>query len=84
MNMALKIGDIVSHSGATGWGSGKVLELSATSAMIEFSDGINRKIAASYFFTLKPAMPDSFVPQAKAPVAVTKSVRARTPRAKKK
>lgn len=79
--MNIKVGNIVSHSGALGWGAGKVMEVTATSAMIEFSDGKNRKIAASYFFNLEPAAPDSYVPHAEVPV-VTKTVRA--PRAVKK
>lgn len=67
--MNIKVGNIVSHSGGLGWGSGKVMEVTPTSAMIEFSDGKNRKIAASYFFTLEPAAPDSYVPHAEVPVA---------------
>lgn len=79
--MVIKVGSIVSHSGALGWGAGKVMEVTATSAMIEFSDGKNRKIAASYFFTLEPAAADSYVPHPDLPVE-TKAARA--PRAPKK
>lgn len=79
--MTIKVGNIVSHSGALGWGAGKVTEVTATSAMIEFSDGKNRKIAASYFFTLEPAAPDTYVPHA---VVAVEAKAARVPKGVKK
>lgn len=79
--MNFKIGNIVSHSGGPGWGAGKVLEVTAGSVMIQFSDGINRKIASSHFTTLEPAAPGSYLPPAEAP-ASAKAPRA--PRALKK
>jgi transcription elongation factor GreA-like protein len=60
--MAIKVGNIVSHTGGMEWGVGKVLEIKTTSAMIQFSDGKNRRIAASHFTTLEPAAPGSFSP----------------------
>jgi hypothetical protein len=82
-SMIIKVGSIVSHSGALGWGSGKVLEVTATLAMIQFSDGTNRKIAASHFKTLEPAVPASFSPPADASPAA-KSARALKVTKKKK
>jgi hypothetical protein len=79
--MALKVGNIISHTGGLGWGSGKVLEVSANSAMIQFSDGTNRRIAASHFTTLEPAAPGSFAPPPD-DIVVTKPPRA--PRVAKK
>ena len=79
--MALRVGNIISHTGGLGWGSGKVLEVTARSAMIQFSDGTNRRIAVSHFTTLEPAAPGSFSPPPEA-VAVPKAPRA--PRAAKK
>ncbi|HEY5975370.1 MAG TPA: DUF3553 domain-containing protein [Geobacteraceae bacterium] len=73
--MIIKTGAIVSHSGALEWGSGKVLEVNAAMANIHFSDGLNRKIAASHFFILQPAAVVSYVPPpdavAEAPVRRT-------------
>lgn len=60
--MTIKNGNIVSHSGALEWGAGKVLEVTATMATIQFSDGKSRKIAASHFNTLQPAASSSYVP----------------------
>jgi transcription elongation factor GreA-like protein len=60
--MGIKVGNIVSHTGALEWGAGKVMEITANSAMIQFSDGKNRKIAVSHFTTLQPAAPNSFLP----------------------
>ena len=79
--MTIKVGNIVSHSGALEWGAGKVLEISATSAMIQFSDGKNRKIAVSHHTALQPAAPDSFSPAPEAPVEMKAP---RAPRAAKK
>lgn len=73
--MGIKVGNIVSHTGALEWGAGKVMEITASSAMIQFSDGKSRKIAASYFTTLQPAAPDSFLPPPEV-LAVTKAARA--------
>ena len=60
--MAIKTGNIVSHTGAREWGSGKVLEVTAAMVTIQFSDGKNRKIAASHFPTLQPASEASYTP----------------------
>jgi hypothetical protein len=79
--MTIKVGNIVSHSGGLEWGAGKIMEVTSTSAMIQFSDGKNRKIASSHFTTLAPAAPGSFSPPAEAAV-VAKAPRA--PRAVKK
>lgn len=79
--MIIKTGSIVSHAGALEWGTGKVLEVTATLATIQFSDGKNRKIAASHFKTLEPAPVASFSPPL-APTPEAKTVRA--PRAVKK
>jgi hypothetical protein len=63
------------------WGAGKVLEVTAAMATIQFSDGKNRKIAASHFTTLQPAAASSFTPPPD-PVQVVKAIRA--PRTVKK
>jgi hypothetical protein len=68
--MLIKPGTIVSHSGALEWGSGKVLEVNAAMANIHFSDGLNRKIAASHFFILQPAAAVSYVPPPDAVIEV--------------
>ncbi len=60
--MILKTGNIVRHTGAPQWGAGKVLEVTATTVTIDFSDGKNRKIAASHFSTLQPAPSNSYIP----------------------
>jgi hypothetical protein len=60
--MAIKSGNIVSHTGAQEWGSGMVMTVTAAMATIQFSDGKNRKIAASHFIALVPAAPSSYVP----------------------
>jgi len=79
--MIIKVGSIVSHSGGLGWGTGKVLEVTATLAMIQFSDGTSRKIAASHFQSLEPAALASFSPPADASPAARP---ARVPRVAKK
>jgi len=79
--MIIKVGNIVSHSGALEWGAGKVLEVTATLASIQFSDGKNRKIAASYFPTLQPAAPGSYTPPPDAPLEMKAP---RAPRVTKK
>lgn len=61
--MALKAGTFVNHSIALEWGAGRVVAVTPTMAIIEFNDGISRKIASSHFHTLKPAEASSFVPQ---------------------
>ncbi|MGD0584711.1 MAG: DUF3553 domain-containing protein [Oryzomonas sp.] len=81
--MVIKVGNIVSHTGALEWGAGKVMEITANSAMIQFSDGKNRKIAVSHFTTLQPAAPNSFLPPPEVLVEA-KTARARSPRAAKK
>jgi len=60
--MIIKRGNVVSHAGAVEWGVGKVVEVSALKATIQFSDGIIRKIASSHYTILQPADPASFVP----------------------
>ncbi len=67
--MTIKAGNIVSHTGALKWGAGKVLEVTAAMATIQFSDGKSRKIAASHFITLVPAAASSFVPPLEPPPA---------------
>lgn len=79
--MTIKAGSIVSHTGALEWGVGKVLEVTAAMATIQFSDGKNRKIAASHFTTLQPAAAGSYTPPPEA-APVVKAIRA--PRAAKK
>jgi hypothetical protein len=59
--MIIKRGNVVSHSGAIEWGVGKVVEVTALKATIQFSDGIIRKIASSHYTILQPADPASFV-----------------------
>ena len=79
--MTIKAGNIVSHAIAQEWGAGKVLEVTAAMATIHFSDGKNRKIAASHFTTLKPAAAGSYLPPPET-AAVVKAARA--PKAAKK
>jgi hypothetical protein len=71
--MIIKRGTVVSHSGAAEWGVGKVLEVAALKATIQFSDGITRKIASSHFAVLHPANPACFEP----PAETIKAVKAR-------
>jgi transcription elongation factor GreA-like protein len=79
--MTIKAGNFVSHACALEWGAGKVLEVTAAMATIQFSDGKNRKIAASHFTTLQPAAASSFTPPPD-PAPVVKAIRA--PRTVKK
>lgn len=60
--MIIKRGNVVSHAGAIEWGVGKVVDVNALKATIQFSDGIIRKIASSHYTILHPADPASFVP----------------------
>ena len=60
--MIIKRGNVVSHSGALEWGGGKVMEVSALRATIQFSDGIVRKIVSSHYSILHAADAASFVP----------------------
>ncbi|MBJ6727213.1 DUF3553 domain-containing protein [Geomesophilobacter sediminis] len=60
--MNIKRGTVVSHAAAVEWGIGKVVEVTYTSATIEFSDGLVRKIAAAHYPSLVPADPAFFVP----------------------
>ncbi len=53
--MTIKEGSIVSHPGALQWGAGKVLVVTDSMVTISFSDGKERKIAASHFGILQPA-----------------------------
>ena len=60
--MIVKRGNIVSHTGVNAWGAGKVIEVAAFNATIQFSDGITRKIASSHFDILEPADPAMYIP----------------------
>jgi len=60
--MIIKRGIVVSHVGAMEWGAGKILEVTALKATIQFSDGVVRKIASSHFKTLQAADATSYVP----------------------
>ena len=81
--MTIKVGKIVTHTGAREWGAGKVLEVTASLAMIQFSDGKSRKISSSFFTTLQPADPGSFIPLPETP-PVVKAPRAPKTAKKKK
>ena len=71
--MTIRIGDIVSHTGALTWGAGRVMEVTSAKVMIHFSDGTSRKIAASHFNSLQPANAASYTP----PAAPAPEVKAR-------
>jgi len=58
----MKEGNIVSHTGALQWGVGQVLAVSDAMVTIRFSDGKERKIAASHFGILRPADKALYVP----------------------
>jgi hypothetical protein len=75
--MIIKAGNIVSHAGALEWGAGKVLEVTASMATIQFSDGKSRKIASSHFTTLQPTATASYIPPPE-PLPVVKAARAKT------
>ena len=60
--MTMKQGSIVSHTGALQWGVGKVLTVTDSMVTISFSDGKERKIAASHFGVLRPADKALYVP----------------------
>lgn len=79
--MNIKRGIVVSHSGALEWGAGKVVEVNALKATIQFSDGIIRKIASSHYTILQPADPDSFIP---IPEKVSVAKNRATPKREKK
>lgn len=79
--MMIKRGSVVSHTVAHEWGVGKVVEVTPLRATIQFSDGIIRKISSSYYATLQPADPASFLPPAES-VPVSKA-RTTTKREKK-
>jgi hypothetical protein len=64
------------------WGVGKVVEVNALKATIQFSDGIIRKIASSHYTILQPADSAAFVPIPES-VPVIKIRRAPTKRVKK-
>jgi transcription elongation factor GreA-like protein len=59
--MIIKRGNVVSHTGGVEWGAGKVMEVTALKATIQFSDGIIRKIASSHYTILQPADSALFV-----------------------
>jgi hypothetical protein len=81
--MVIKVGNIVSHTGGAEWGVGKVLEVTASGVMIQFSDGKSRKIASSHVACIQPGDPDAYQPPP-APAAETKVARARRAPAKKR
>jgi hypothetical protein len=70
--MTFKPGSVVNHLGAQQWGAGLVVEIIDNKATIQFSDGVNRKIAASHYSSLELADPKSFMPPAAAPPASSK------------
>jgi Protein of unknown function (DUF3553) len=53
--MIVRKGIVVSHTKAVEWGVGKVMEVTALRATIQFNDGIIRKIAASHYDILLQA-----------------------------
>lgn len=63
--MIVKRGSVVSHSVASEWGVGKVVEVDDIRATIRFNDGMVRKITSSHFTDLKPANPSSYTPPVK-------------------
>ncbi|MDD2500010.1 MAG: DUF3553 domain-containing protein [Geobacter sp.] len=67
--MIIKTGAVVVHPGATAWGVGKITEVSALKATIQFSDGIIRKIASSHYASLQPGDPTAFVAAVATPIA---------------
>lgn len=83
--MNIKRGVLVSHTGGTSWGVGKVMEVSLLKATIQFSDGITRMIAASHYNILEPADPGSFIaspdviPAAKARATVKRVKKVKAP-----
>ena len=79
--MIIKRGVVVSHSGAIEWGVGKVTEVTACKATIQFSDGITRKIASSHYTILQPADAAAFV--SAADIAALPKVRTTAKRVKK-
>ncbi len=81
--MTIKTGSIVSHAGALEWGAGKVIEVTATTATIHFTDGKHRKIAASHFTNLQPAAASSFTPPLEPEPLVKALNRPRTEKKKK-
>ncbi len=81
--MIIKTGSVVSHPGAAAWGVGKVVEVAALKATIQFSDGIIRKIASSHYAALQPADPASFIPVPDSvPVEKTKKIPKKPKKAK--
>ena len=81
--MAIRRGDVVSHSKAVEWGVGKVVEVTVERISIEFNDGTTRKIAGSHAANLLPAEAALFVPcSTSVQTAVTKAA-PKVPRAKK-
>lgn len=81
--MIIKRGNVVSHAGAIEWGAGKVVEVSALKATIQFSDGVIRKIASSHYTILQPADPDSYVQIPDSIPAVKTRATSRKPKAAK-
>jgi transcription elongation factor GreA-like protein len=77
--MNIKEGHFVSHEGAMQWGVGKVLAVEKSMVTIRFSDGKDRKIAASHFDSLHFANKDLYV----IPPVVIPEKPVRAPRKKK-
>jgi len=76
--MVIKRGNVVSHAVAVEWGIGKVMEVTAIRATIEFTDGVVRKIVSSHYPSLVQADPASFVSKpAIVPVAKVRATRAK-------
>jgi len=81
--MIIKTGAVVIHPGATAWGVGKITEVSALKATIQFSDGVIRKIASSHYASLQPGDPSDFVAlQESTPVEKVRATPKRTKKAK--
>lgn len=80
--MTIKRGDVISHSKASEWGVGKVVEVTPSNVSVHFNDGITRKIVSSHFDCLLPARPALYLPVPE--VVVQKVVTKTSPRTQKK
>jgi len=70
--MIVRKGIVVSHAKALEWGVGKVVEVTALRATIQFNDGIIRKIAASHYDILQQADSAAYLLTDDVPVPVPK------------
>ncbi|GFO69501.1 hypothetical protein GMLC_30800 [Geomonas limicola] len=68
--MSIKRGDVVSHSEASAWGVGKVVELTSLRATVHFNDGTTRKIANSHWGCLVPVLSTLYLSGSDAGLAV--------------